>query len=166
MPAMTVSSWVDVPHGTPCHHHCVVSIEARNDPQYWTDASTATPDLVAWHPRDALEWVHDQLVKHQDQAVADYGRRQWIDDALNTYRPFGDLPRPTSDELPDRWVSMANALRNGRWIMPTFQLGMSRLLVMQVLSYGDADQSGQAGSKTYSVCRQHRRPDEQPYQPQ
>src|SRR5436190_23447977 len=82
---MTVRSWGDVPPGMPMHHHCVVSIEGAHDPKHWVDASTVAADLVAWQYPDAVQWVHDQLVKHRDDAVN--GHQEAIDDLIDAYLP-------------------------------------------------------------------------------
>lgn len=141
----------------PAHHHCVLSIEGAHHPKHWVDAAQATPHLVAWQPEDAVSWVHDQLVKHRDQAD-DSRDRGAIDEALACY----SAP-PVPGELPRLWARLRGSLSQGRWTIETYQLESRRKLVLQILGYADQGQPPQFQGKEYAVCNQHRRPEEFPY---
>lgn len=153
---VTVESWGNVPPGMPVHHHCVVAVEWAADPRYWTDASTATPDLVAWQPDDAVSWVRDQLTAYREEAEA--GRDQPLIDA--DLAAYDDPPK---SDLPHLWDRLRATLRMGRWAMEPYQLGFRRKLVMQILCFADQGQPSGINGKRYTVCRQHARPADQPY---
>ena len=165
---MTVSSWGQVPPGMPVHHHCVGSVEAGRDPTMWVDASTAEPALVAWQYPDAVAWVHDQLVEHQREAVADF--RAHIDDVIADYVPARVGPETDHyrdvGAVPSLWQRLPDTLQRGDWAMEVFQLGLGRKLVLQLLGYADGDQPAgrqPVGWRDYEVCGRHARPRDKPY---
>lgn len=152
---MTVSSWKDVPAGTPCHHHCVVSVEYASDPSRWVDASTAAPDPLVWQYPDAITWVREQLEQHRE--LAEPHNQVVIDDRLSRFTE----PDTTAVDhyasreygyIPTTWAWLTQTLQHGGWVMLTFQLSPGRKLVMQLLGFAD------------DRCRnQHARPADKPY---
>lgn len=150
-------SWGDVPPGMPVHHHCVLSIEGAHHPKHWVDAANATPHFVAWQPQDAVSWVREQLIKHRDQANESRDRG-WIDETLACYQ----VP-PVPGELPRLWGRLRGSLSRGGWTIETYQLESRQKLVFQILGYADQGQPSQSPGREYTICSQHRRPEESPY---
>jgi hypothetical protein len=166
-----MTSWPDVPPGMPVHHHCVVSVEHSHHPKHWVDASTAAADLVAWQYPDAVQWVHDKLVNHYDEATPDRDGGR-IDDLLDAYveAQVGDgvdhyryRPAGTDWYCPTLWERLPQVLQMGRWVLETFQLAPGRKLVLQILGYADTGQPEGVNGKAYAVCQHCQRPNDKPY---
>jgi hypothetical protein len=149
-----------------------MSIESSHDDKRWVDASTATPDLVAWQYPEAVEWVHQQFLAHRDSAAGEY--RERIDEQLDAYLPALVGPdvqhwrdyTGSGDYCPHLWERLPAALQGGGWAMEPYQLSPGRKLVMQILGFADRGQPaglGPTGRPPYEVCDRHERPSNKPY---